>query len=334
MDEIRESLPLFDKSGMTVNEGWARHPYWTYPIPEKRMRLRHNGWDRYSITDTEKSITLSATYAVIAHEGIYSITYLDYAKSYSNAISSTKILNRLSDTDVIDSPLSDGGLSFFDSSMVISFVRKSTDSYMLVTAPAMPYYEGIGIKLDATIHGYDGGECLSSVLSLKQNGRGFIYSIKEAALPASGNFFFSDRITPMKGIAFREFIRSSGKSRGVVTSISINAVTACGNIGITINDGDGIMNAVFSNGQFRKIEKCNLRHSENKWIVDDEENTVSLSMNDDTAFPIPDYKGNDRIGSKGIAGIFTGTVMLNDGRIAIIDKGFGEIFQVIWKEAK
>ena len=29
---------------------------------------------------------------------------------------------------------------------------------MLVTAPAMPYYEGIGIKLDATIHGYDGGE--------------------------------------------------------------------------------------------------------------------------------------------------------------------------------
>ena len=138
----------------------------------------------------------------------------------------------------------------------------------------------------------------------------------------------------MKGIAFREFIRSSGKSRGIVTSISINAVTACGNIGITINDGDGIMNAVFSNGQFRKIGKCNLRHSENKWIVDDEENTVSLSMNDDTAFPIPDYKGNDRIGSKGIAGIFTGTVMLNDGRTAIIDKGFGEIFQVIWKEAK
>ena len=94
------------------------------------------------------------------------------------------------------------------------------------------------------------------------------------------------------------------------------------------------MNAVYSSGRIRKMSECILQHDGKKWILTDKDNTISMVMHDDTSFTIPDYKGIDKIERKCIAGIFSGSVILPDGRECLIDKGFGQLKEISWKEIK
>ena len=334
MVEIKESTPLLDANGCVLKEGWARHPYWDYNASGNLKNLRRSGWDSYTLTDPDKSIAINAMHANIIHEGLHSITYIDYSKAFAAVTVSEKMIRSFLNKN-LHYPSSSNYYSYFDSSMVMSFVRNANSYFILLSSPEMQLESETGLKLDAAFHGNEDEECIACAFSLNEKGKGFIYAMREAAIPASGKLFFSDNVSSIdNAIGFHEQVRSDGRGKGRIYSVQINAQKDGRNISICANAKDDTMNAVYSSGRIRKMSECILQHDGKKWILTDKDNTISMVMHDDTSFTIPDYKGIDKIERKCIAGIFSGSVILPDGRECLIDKGFGQLKEISWKEIK
>lgn len=184
--EITHTLPLLDAQGHITREGWARHPYWQYDRKAiKASWYRVKEWDYYSVFSADGSYGICITMSDLGYLGLFAVCYLDLQKGYYHQVEDMSILPRGRTGLSADSDT--GSVSHAGKNLKISFDYRPGVRELKVSAPGLKDAEGrTGLEAKIRLAQPEGMESMNIATSWRENRRAFYYNRKINCMPAEG----------------------------------------------------------------------------------------------------------------------------------------------------
>ena len=295
-------------------ESWSRHPIWEYQAKDHGRHVHQRGSDIYLITDIARKLSIRIAFADLGLIGMHSIAVIDYRRKQA-AIEKTHS-RPTAKTALPSSSTCDSSLTYFDSSMTISLLKRGQRRRIIFAAPHLKLPSGeTGIKADATLIHAEGDESLSTLVR-RGDGKGFAYTTRYMPLKAEGTLFIGDRIEALSPGSLGAVTWLRG--RGPVRTELVEAIASGSDDGIewglSLSGTNPLFNAVIVDGRLSRYGRCRIEGDGERILIEEESGRIKLEM---TAEAATETKEDLRI-FKGeileVYGLMDGFIILDDGR--------------------
>ena len=278
------------------------------------------GADIYTFLDPEKKLLVSTIFADLGIAGLHSITIFDAllekVSSHHNLKYKSEKVSKLSASYADDS-----SLTYYDSEMTISMLKRSGQRRLLITAPKILLPSGeTGFKADITIH----DDALQPFVfsSQEEDGKSLAYTAKYMGMPSEGTLFIGDRILKTGADSATSFTWMRGTTQ---KSINLTEINAMGNgWAASLSAADSRRNIASIGGHLIQLGKCTVTETDNGYHI--EEESGRLTMDTETVNVLR-YRENLRPlrgeGSE-IHSFFRGFISLGE-EIINLESGYGSV---------
>lgn len=337
--EIRKPIPLLDRKGHLVQEGWARHPFFSYDRKAiKASPLRIKEWDYYAVVNHEKGYAVTATMSDLGYASLFALSYIDYERgecAQQDAIAFFP-LGRLG---LSRTSTEDSQVSWANKTLRFAFVKKGPSRHLLFACPSLTLPDGsVGLDASLTLVQDPSMETMNIATGWKEKRRAFYLNEKVNCMPASGTIRRGLELEHLReGQAWgvldwgrgRWTYRNHwywGSASGLVANIPFGF-----NIGYGFGDrSKASENVLFYDGKIHKLDAVAFHIPESgyldPWTFTSNDNRFAMEFE-----PATDRSSESnlllvRSVQHQVFGYFTGTAVLDDGTAVSIDRfpGFAE----------
>ncbi len=343
--EITTTMPLLDTDGHIKREGWGRYPYWQYDrVAVKAPWYRIKEWDYYYVISDDLNRGITFTISDLGYAGLMALCWIDLENGTTHQVDAIAPLTRgritgsSEETGVLDFESDKLSLRFHTSGPRAnneppgdSLAKRSNGAQRKLS------FRSPDISGELVLEEPAGLESMNIATSWAENRRRFYYNRKIACMKASGTVHAGDKYV------FKPEDSSGGLDwgRGAWTyrnrwfwssaSASVDGVPFGFNLGYGFSDrSPASENALFYDGKAHKLGNVVFRFdAENytaAWNFTDDEGRLNLDFT-----PIVDRSSSVnllliRSVQHQVFGRFSGTAVLDDGRILSLDgiPGFAE----------
>jgi hypothetical protein len=185
--EVTRTIPLLDRKGHLVEEGWARHPMFSYDRKAiKATAWSIKEWDYYAVVNHTKGYAVTATMSDLGYASLFALSYIDFTRgacSQKDAISFFTFGKLgLSKTSTEDSQL-----SWADKTLRFAFIKKGDQRHLLFACPTLMLPDGSkGLDVSLTLTQDPSMETMNIATSWKENRKAFYLNEKVNCMPAKG----------------------------------------------------------------------------------------------------------------------------------------------------
>lgn len=344
--EIKEKVPLLEYNGTLKEQGWARHPYFTYDRNRiKAGKLRIKEWDYYAVLNQEGNYALCLTFSDLGFASLYAIAFIDYSTGKAVQQDFIKPLT-LHRTGLAASSLSESYLSCAnEDKFTFTLITKPGKVLITLSAPAMLLPDGRrGILAELELERPLSKESINIATSWKENRKAFYLNEKVAGMKASGfvsiagekRYLEKDRATGILDWGRGRWTRKNRWYWASASGFDRTGETIALNLGYGFTDrSPASENAFFLGDRLHKIGECSFDMPSDlmeAWHMADKEGRLDLTFT--PAAPRCSRTDLKLIVSdqKQIFGYFDGRVMLEDGSYYEIEHlmGFAEDVYNCW----
>lgn len=290
-NEIKKQIPLLNKKGRIVEEGWARHSFFKY---DRKMihgnKLTIKEWDYYAITNQIDKYTIALTVSDLGYAALISLAYIDLKLNKVVQIEETKLLP-LGKLNLPSSSNSDSFVTFSSPKLRVSFIIKNNKRHILFGAPNLILPSGhLGISADIVLTLPDNTESINIATSWKENRKKFYLNEKINCLEASGIItrgYEEERIKPLSTFAVLDWGRGKWTYKNTWYWASCSALVENEYFGFNLGYGftdrtPASENALFYKGVISKIKDIKFSipddFEKDTWQIKSSDNRVNLSF--------------------------------------------------------
>lgn len=316
--ETTRTIPLFDRSGMTLDASWARHPYFAY----NRQMLRRSfsalrEWDHYIIIDPGRSYIIDLDLMDGNWRTFCSITFTDLSLGQSRGIRSSRGFSNhrldLSTSSALDSQAT---YQDKDNSLTLTFMKRTGCRYVIFNAPSLVLPDGsVGLLGDFTISQDEDGDSMNFLFQERdQRRRSFVLGEKVIGMKVDEGFIrrggHRDDFAQGGALAVLDWGRGLIPGHRDWRGASATAVVAGHVMGFNLGyAGDGIQNALFIDGRMTKLPQV-VFSGDDDMVIRSGDGTIEVTfraLSEDLVQPTKDLRQ--------IYGMFSGHFTAEDGHI-------------------
>jgi hypothetical protein len=335
--EVTNIQPLLGKNGRIIEEGWARHPLWTYNrAMVKGSAFRIKEWEYYAIINQDEQWATAVTFSDIGYAGMFAIAYIDLNTG------------RVSQTDAI-APLTlgklrlpatsteDHELSWANKHLRIALVKRGEERHIMYACPSLDLGDGVvGLDVDITLKQPSALESMTIATSWEKKRTCFYHNEKVNCLGAIGTI---RRGTNQQRLPLGSTFGVLDWGRGKWTYKNTWYWASCSGlveqVPFGLNLGYGFTdrsvaseNVIIYDSVVHKLHEVMFEYSSylEEWTMKDNEGRLDLVFK-----PITDRSSNFNlflISSKQhqVFGSFSGTCILDNGQTIVVNNilGFAE----------
>lgn len=185
--EVRTRQNLLDAKGCIIEEGWARHPVWSYDRKAvKANPFRIKEWDYYAITNQSKGWTVCGTISDLGYASLLSVSFVDIKKGGFSQRDEMKYLT-LGRMGLSPSSTEDGSCQYIGRHIRLSFIKKGAVRRIMIAAPDMKLPDGsVGLDANLELSQPTELESMNIATSWKENRKAFYLNEKVNCMAVSG----------------------------------------------------------------------------------------------------------------------------------------------------
>lgn len=336
--EITTPLNLLDAQGHLVQPGWARQPLWRYgreAIRAPQWRIKE--WDYFCVLSTDQKFGLTLTMSDLGYVGLFAICFLDFERGFFHQVDTLRLFP-LGKTG-FPTGSDEGTLRFGDAKLQLEFQYHQGRRVLTFSAPGLVNGCGDkGLHGSVTLAQDPELQSMNIATSWVQNRKAFYYNRKVNCMPASGGFTIGQRaydFAPERDFGTLDWGRGhwTYKNRWYWGSASGHSQGhALGwNIGYGFSDrSPASENMLLVDGVAHKLAEVTFHFDANDytrpWQFSSSDGRFEMQFT-----PLLDRHANINLGlvrsvQHQVFGHYTGTVVLDDGRILDVQRmlGFAE----------
>jgi hypothetical protein len=343
--EITKPIPLLDRKGRLVREGWARHPYFCYDRHAiKASALRIKEWDYYAVVNQQKGYAVTATMSDLGYASLFALSYIDYERrscAQQDAIS----LFPLGRLGLSGSSTENSQRSWADDKLRFAFVKNGNQRHLLFASPSLVLPDGsVGLDVSLTLTQDPEMETMNIATSWEENRKAFYLNEKVNCMPASGTIrrgLQQEHLQDGQAWGTLDWGRGRwtyknhwywGSASGLLENIPFGF-----NIGYGFSDrSKASENAIFYDGKIHKLDEVEFHIPTSgylsPWTFTSNDNRLSLTFE-----PAVDRSSVSNLllvksVQHQVFGHFSGKLVLDDGDTLSIDRfpGFAEEVENRW----
>ena len=186
--EVTKEQPLLNKEGKIIEEGWARHPVWSYDRSKiKACALKKKEWDYYAITNQEQGWTVCGTISDLGYAALLSVSYIDYKLGKFAQADEMKFFT-LGKLALEASSQPDSNVQYIGKNIRLTFLKRGEKRHIMIASPSLKLPDGrVGLDLTATLSQPKEMESMNIATSWKENRKAFYLNEKVNCMPAEGS---------------------------------------------------------------------------------------------------------------------------------------------------
>ncbi len=242
------------------------------------QRRNSSASDIYYFTDPEKGFTVRAEYSESKLRTANSISFIDYRR-HETATEKSSCRIKLSSPAMPESPDIESGITYSDSRMTMTFVRRDIRRLLLITAPYLRLPSGeTGLKCDITLQEEDN---LKNKVHETEDG-----TEKSAVIipmEAEGRIFTGDRIEALgiDSTGLFEWRRTYGKG-AALKSLTAAAISSEQPLPLGILMNENGISSIRKEGGVREYGKCSFTFPDDplsaEWQIKEENGKMQFRM--------------------------------------------------------
>lgn len=191
--EVTMPQDLLDPEGVIIEEGWARHPVWTYhrdKIAASWLRIKE--WDYYYILSHDKQIGLTVTVSDLGYAGSMAVCFLDFSLGTATQFDTLVPLTR---GNLHLPPAStEGTVHFSNKQMSITITTEDHIRKLSIAVPGFSLSTGeSGLTAELTLTQPSFDESINIATSWKENRKAFYLNEKITCMPVTGTITVGNR---------------------------------------------------------------------------------------------------------------------------------------------
>ncbi|MBU0996421.1 MAG: DUF2804 domain-containing protein [Firmicutes bacterium] len=329
---ITKNQKLLNEFGHLSNPGYAFHPVFEYSRKDIKASIwRIKEWDYYAVLNQRHGITF--TIADLGYSAMVTVVTLDF--EHPQKRNKTKLLWFPFGKMNLPKSSLDGDSVYSSNDLKLEFIRHKNSRTIRAYVKGFENGNDLDVHLELDdLH----DESMVIATPWKENKLSFYYNQKINCMPTSGTMKLGEKtITFDKSETYAVLDWGRGvwtyKNTWYWSSLSgvVNGKRFGFNLGYGFGDTSAATeNMLFFDGKAHKLDKITfeINHSNlmNDWIIKDNQNRVDLIMK-----PVLDRPDQINLGiikniGHQIFGLFSGSVILDDGSKLIIENllGFAE----------
>lgn len=340
--EITEPSNLFNKDGSLVKTGWAKKPILTYNkenIGKSWWRIKE--WDHYSVMN--KDFGFQLTIGDIGYLTNMSYTFIDFKEKTKKGKSLFKFFTK---SKIL--PLSSLENSIIDFPIDKFKARLTKEKDKRILSIDDPNFSDKGISGTITLEDKPEWDNTVVATGYNEDPRLFYYNHKINMMPATGEIKIGDNryeFTPDKSFGLMDWGRGIwpyrthwlwGSACGMVDGIPVafNIGYGFGAVGSEPN-ATHTENIVFYNGRANKLDEVTFHHENRNpskpWKFTSNVNRFKMTLE-------PLIPSNEKLNlgviysdSSLLHGLYSGEILLDDGKKIIVKNMLGHAEDIIWR---
>lgn len=337
--EVIDRLPLLNKKGRIIEEGWARKPNWVYDRSKvKGGAIRIKEWDYYAIVNQAKEYAVTMTISDLGYAALFAIAYIDFKNKDCAQIDAMKFFT-FGKVGLSANSTDDHQVSWANKKIRVAAIKKDEGRHLMFACPSLQLPDGsVGLDVDVILNQDPYLETTNIATSWKEQRKAFYLNEKVNCMPAVGTIRRGmEEETLLLGEAWGVLDWGRGRWTYQNTWYWASASGLLENVSFGFNLGYGFSdrspaseNTIIYNGKVHKLGPVSFSFKEGEylehWKISDAQERLSLTFHpavdraSKTNFVV--IKSNQHQ----VFGYFHGTCKLDDGTTLTLQgfPGFAE----------